>query len=60
MKWFNIFFICALSLCSCEDFLETIPKTNQTADQYYTNEVEVKNAVNGLYAWLGVPFQLLD
>lgn len=57
MKWFNIFFICALSLCSCEDFLETIPKTNQTADQYYTNEVEVKNAVNGLYAWLGVPFQ---
>lgn len=44
-------------LSSCESFLDTDPKTTQTADQYYRNEGEVGNAINGLYAWLGVPFQ---
>lgn len=45
-----------LGMSSCESFLETDPKSTQTADQYYTSEVEVQNAINGIYAWLGSPF----
>lgn len=44
-------------MSSCDNFLETDPKSTQTADQYYTNETEVETAVNGIYAWLGAPFQ---
>lgn len=49
--------ICILTLLilghtSCNDFLDTPPKSTQTADQYYTNEEEMQLATNGLYAWL--------
>lgn len=48
--------ICAMGLFSCNDFLETMPKSTQTVDQYYSNETEAQLAVNGLYAWLGNRF----
>lgn len=48
--------ICAMGLMSCNDFLETMPKSTQTVDQYYTNEVEAQLAANGLYNWLGTRF----
>lgn len=48
--------ICAIGLTSCNDFLETMPKSTQTVDQYYTNEAEAQLAANGLYAWLGNRF----
>lgn len=53
----NFLILSLVLLCSCEDFLQTDPKSTQTADQYYTSEVEVQNAINGIYAWLGAPFQ---
>lgn len=48
--------ICATFFSSCNDFLETMPKSTQTVEQYYTNEAEAQLAVNGLYAWLGNRF----
>lgn len=46
----------AAFLGSCEDFLDTPPKSTQTVDQYYQNENEAQLAANGLYAWLGTRF----
>ncbi|MDD3139552.1 MAG: RagB/SusD family nutrient uptake outer membrane protein, partial [Lachnospiraceae bacterium] len=57
MKRLYFIIIVLAGLCSCEDFLQTDPKSTQTADQYYKNETEVQNAINGIYAWLGSPFQ---
>ncbi len=48
--------IIGLMAVSCEDFLDTPPRSTQTADQFYQNEKEVQNAVNGLYAWIGNRF----
>lgn len=45
-----------LGFTSCNDFLDTPPKSTQTADQYYSNEAEAQLAANGLYAWLGTRF----
>lgn len=41
---------------SCNNFLDTPPRSTQTADQFYTNEAEAQMAVNGLYAWIGSRF----
>lgn len=46
----------AALLGSCNDFLDTPPKSTQTLDQYYQNEEEAQMAANGLYAWLGTRF----
>ena len=48
--------LCAGLLGSCNDFLDTPPKSTQTLDQYYQNEEEAQVAANGLYAWLGSRF----
>lgn len=41
---------------SCNDFLDTPPRSTQTVDQFYTNEAEAQMGVNGLYNWLGSRF----
>ena len=46
-----------LFFLSCDNFLDTTPKSVQSADQYYTNEDEIESAIKGLYSWLGSPFQ---
>lgn len=48
-----------LSGTSCESFLETPPRSTQTADQFYNDEKEAQNAVNGLYSWLGNRFNYM-
>lgn len=48
--------VLAISFSSCNDFLDTPPKSTQTADQYYMNEEEAQLATNGLYTWLGNRF----
>ncbi|MCD8269234.1 MAG: hypothetical protein LUD46_12820 [Parabacteroides sp.] len=47
-----ILILLILGHASCNDFLDTPPKSTQMADQYYTNEEEVQLAANGLYTWL--------
>lgn len=59
MKKIVIFCISAALIwihTSCNDFLDTPPKSTQTTDQYYTNEDEAQLAANGLYTWLGNRF----
>lgn len=52
-------FMLALSMpvfTSCNDFLDTPPRSTQTVDQFYTNEAEAQMGANGLYNWLGSRF----
>jgi len=43
----------ALSMNSCSNKIEIYPVENNTADQFYSNEFELKQAVMGTYARLG-------
>lgn len=57
-------FYIALSLflfvgTACQDFLDTPPRSTQTADQFYNDEKEAQNGINGLYAWLGNRFNYM-
>ena len=52
----SLLFLSAVSLSSCDDFLDTPPKSTQTLDQYYQNEDEAQLAVNGLYSRLGTRY----
>lgn len=61
-KYFSHILISCLFLItgtSCEDFLDTPPRSTQTADQFYNDEKEAQNAVNGLYSWIGNRFNYM-
>lgn len=45
--------IAALSLSSCSNAIDIYPVDNNTADQFYTSDFEMKQAVMGIYARLG-------
>lgn len=52
-------FMLALSMpvfTSCNDFLDTPPRSTQTVDQFYSNEAEAQMGANGLYNWLSSRF----
>lgn len=62
MKKYPLYIAMSLFLLagtSCEGFLETPPRSTQTADQFYNDEKEAQNAVNGLYNWLGNRFNYM-
>jgi hypothetical protein len=42
-----------LSMSSCSDDINIYPVDNNTADQFYTSDFEMKQAVMGIYARLG-------
>lgn len=43
----------ALSMGSCSDTIDIYPVENNTADQFYSSEFEMKQAIIGIYARLG-------
>lgn len=43
----------ACSLSSCNDVINIYPVENNTADQFYSSEYEIQQAVMGIYARLG-------
>lgn len=44
----------ALSMCSCnEDIIDIGPISNNTTESFYSSEIEVKQAIVGVYAHLG-------
>lgn len=45
--------VAALSLTGCTDTINIFPVENNTADQFYKTEFELKQAVMGIYARLG-------
>lgn len=45
--------IAALSFTGCDDTINIFPVENNTADQFYKSEFELKQAVMGIYARLG-------
>ena len=45
--------IIALSMGSCSDTIDIYPVENNTADQFYSSEFEMKQAIIGVYARLG-------
>lgn len=45
--------VAMLSFSSCGDVLDIYPVENNTADQFYSNEYEVQQAIMGVYARLG-------
>jgi hypothetical protein len=58
MKAFKIFTLLftgigLLLLSSCKDTIDILPIENNTANQFYTNELEIKQATIGIYARLG-------
>lgn len=46
-------FVITLGLSSCGDEINIFPVENNTADQFYSSEYEMQQAVVGLYARLG-------
>lgn len=55
MKRFLYFFviIATCSLFSCGDMIDIYPVENNTADNFYSSEYEIQQAVVGIYAYLG-------
>jgi len=48
------FCIATLSFTGCNDAINIFPVENNTADQFYTSELEMQQAVMGIYARLGL------
>lgn len=46
-------FAVATCLCACERMIDIYPVDNNTADQFYTSEYEINQAVIGIYSRLG-------
>lgn len=46
------FFMAVFSLTGCDDAINIYPVENNTADQFYTSELEMQQAVMGIYARL--------
>lgn len=45
--------VVAGSLSSCNDIIDIFPVENNTADQFYSSETEINQAIMGIYAHLG-------
>lgn len=50
---YTIVLIIVYGLSSCSDVINIYPVENNTADQFYTSEYEIQQAVMGIYARLG-------
>lgn len=53
IKNIAVILITALSFAGCNDVIDIFPVENNTADQFYTSELEMQQAVMGIYARLG-------
>lgn len=59
MKKINsiICLLCLLILVSgCEDFLDRVPKTEITEEEFFNNVNDLETYTNGLYAYMEVPY----
>lgn len=52
-KYNLLFLLLAAGLQSCKKDIDIAPIANNTSDAFYSNEIEVKQAVTGIYARLG-------
>lgn len=51
--YLSALFVAVLSFASCDDNINIFPVENNTADQFYSSEFEMKQAIIGVYARLG-------
>lgn len=51
--YFVVTLVVTLSVSSCSDAIDIYPVENNTADQFYSSEFEMKQAIIGVYARLG-------
>ena len=56
MKKILFYFLLAITLMSCENMLDEVPKNFVSRANYYQNEADAQGALNGAYAPVGPDF----